>query len=209
MKACRRVILIAVLVAAVVAMLVPGSSAAASSRHVLVINSYHEGYSWTDGEVAGIRSVLGQDPGTVLSVEYLDWRRLPTQENRDAFLHLLATRYGSDRPDLVLTTDNPALDFVLDNRNPLFAGIPIVFCGINDYQPSLLRGMKGITGVAEEIDPVGTIRLALRLHSHASRVYIITDFTETGMAVAPGYLGGRSRTWRSCRPGVLPGRDAC
>ena len=183
MRTCHRVILIAVLVAASIVVLVPGSSAAVFPTRVLVINSYHEGYSWTDGEVAGIRMVLGQDPENALSVEYLDWRRLPTQENRDAFLRLLETRYGKERPDLVLTTDNPALDFVLDNRNVLFAGIPVIFCGINDYQPSLLRGMKGITGVAEEIDPVGTIRLALQLHSHAKRVYIITDFTETGLAV--------------------------
>ena len=183
MKACRRVVLIAALVVAATVMLFPGPSAAAAAKHVLVINSYHEGYSWTDGEVAGIRSVLGQDPETVLTVEYLDWRRLPTAENRDAFLRLLATRYEAHRPDLVLTTDNPALDFVLDNRNALFAGIPVIFCGVNDYQPSLLRGMKDITGVAEEIDPVGTIRLALQLHNHANRVYVITDFTETGMAV--------------------------
>lgn len=30
---------------------------------------------------------------------------------------------------------------------------------------------------------MGTIRLALQLHNHANRVYVITDFTETGMAV--------------------------
>ena len=183
MKACRRVVLIAALILTAVAMLVPGASAAVSQHQVLVINSYHEGYSWTDGEVAGIRSILGQTPEPILSVEYLDWRRLPTQENRDAFLHLLQSRYGADRPDVVLTTDNPALDFVLDNRNALFPGVPIVFCGINNYQPSLLRGMTGITGVSEEIDAVGTLKLALQLHSHARRVFIITDFTETGLAV--------------------------
>jgi len=98
MRTCHRVILIAVLVAASIVVLVPGSSAAVFPTRVLVINSYHEGYSWTDGEVAGIRMVLGQDPENALSVEYLDWRRLPTQENRDAFLRLLETRYGRKGP---------------------------------------------------------------------------------------------------------------
>ena len=72
MKTCRRVVLIAVLMLTAIAMVVPGASAAVSQRQVLVINSYHEGYSWTDGEVAGIRSVLGQTPEPTLSVEYLD-----------------------------------------------------------------------------------------------------------------------------------------
>jgi len=183
-KASRLVILL-VLAAVFAAMLgFPPAVAAVPPSSVLILNSYDQGYSWTDGEVAGIRSVLGDSPSWVqLSVEYLDWRRFPSQQNHDQVEKLLQARYGASRPDVLIVTDNPALDFALDYRSTLFAGIPIVFCGINDYQTSLLRGAKDVTGVAEEIDPAGTLALTLRLHAHATSIYVITDFTETGIAV--------------------------
>jgi PAS domain S-box-containing protein len=161
----------------------PSAVVAAPPSSVLILNSYDQGYSWTDGEVAGIRSGLDDVSGVQLSVEYLDWRRFPSQQNLDQVEKLLQTRYGVSRPDVLIVTDNPALDFALDYRSSLFAGVPIVFCGINDYRTSLLRGARDVTGVAEEIDPAGTLRLALRLHAHANYVYVITDFTEAGLAV--------------------------
>ena len=184
MKALRLPILL-VLAAVVAAMLgFPPAVAAAPPSSVLILNSYDQGYSWTDGEVAGIRSVLDDSASSIqLSVEYLDWRRFPSQQNHDQVEKLLQTRYGASRPNVLIVTDNPALDFALDHRSSLFASVPIVFCGINDYQTSLLRGAKDVTGVAEEIDPAGTLALALRLHAHATNVYVITDFTETGLAI--------------------------
>lgn len=151
---------------------------------MLILNSYHQGSSGTDDELAGIRSVLDKSPSRVqLSVEYLDWRRFPSQQNHDQVEKLLQTRYGAIKPNVLMVTDNPALEFVLNDRTRLFAGIPIVFCGINNYRTSLLKGAKDVTGVAEEIDPAGTLSLALRFHEHATSIYVITDFTETGLAI--------------------------
>ncbi len=161
-----------------------GKTAAAPSLRILILNSYHEGYSWTDGEVAGISSAIADGHVDArISVEYLDWRRFATQQNRDQVEALLTVRYGVTKPSVLVVTDNPALDFALDHRSSLFAGVPIVFCGINDYQPGILRGMTGVTGVAEEIDPASTIAAALRLHARATSVYVITDFTEAGLAI--------------------------
>ena len=148
MKASRLVILLVLTAALAVMLGLPATVAAAPSSSVLILNSYQQGYSWTDGEVAGIRSVLGDSSSIQLSVEYLDWRRFPSQQNVDQVEKLLQTRYGAGKPDVLVVTDNPALDFALDYRSSLFAGVPIVFCGINDYHTSLLRGAKEVTGVA-------------------------------------------------------------
>jgi len=182
-KACL-VVLLSIM--AVLCAVVPGRTTAAStipSKSVLILNSYQQGYSWTDGEVAGIRSAFDATADIQLFVEYLDWRRFPSQQNHDEIQRLLQSRYGVSKPSILVVTDNPALDFALSLRNSLFAGVPIVFCGVNNYKPSLLGGAKDITGVTEEVDPAGTLGLALRLHGHATSVYVITDFTETGLAV--------------------------
>ncbi len=49
---------------------------AAAPRHVLVLNSYHQGLSWTDSIVEGIESVLGGDSDLELHIEYMDTKRL-------------------------------------------------------------------------------------------------------------------------------------
>jgi two-component system cell cycle sensor histidine kinase/response regulator CckA len=182
-KASRVVILLILAAALGVLMGTPPDVAAGPPGNILILNSYQQGYSWTDSEVAGIRSVLGDSSSFQLSVEYLDWRRFPSQENLDQVEKLLQTRYGTSKPDVLIVTDNPALDFALAHRSNLFAGVPVVFCGVNNYQASLLGGAKDVTGVAEEIDPAGTLALALTLHKSATSVYVITDFTETGLAV--------------------------
>ncbi len=181
-----RVLTILIIIAACVFTLpspVP-QAAAASSTRILILNSYHQGYSWTDGEVTGIRSAISKaQPSAQVFVEYLDWRRFPTQQNSDQVETLLTLRYGTDKPGVLIVTDNPALSFALEHRSGIFAGVPVVFCGVNDFQPDMLKGMKNITGVAEEIDPASAIDLALRLHARATSMYVITDFTETGLAV--------------------------
>ncbi|MBZ0255670.1 ATP-binding protein, partial [bacterium] len=65
--------------------------------------------------------------------------------------------------DIILVTDNYALNFVLKYRDELFPGIPIVFCGINSFNPSLVKDVPMITGVVERSDIIGTLELALKL----------------------------------------------
>ena len=40
--------------------------------------------------------------------------------------------------DIVICADNQALEFVVDNRAALFAGVPIVFCSVDDWSPLLM-----------------------------------------------------------------------
>src|SRR5262245_48957692 len=40
-------------------------------------------------------------------------------------------KYDGKRVDLVVAVMEPSLDFVLRHRDSLFAGVPIVFCGVD------------------------------------------------------------------------------
>jgi signal transduction histidine kinase len=85
--------------------------------------------------------------------------------------------------DLVLLSDNDALNFTLRHRQELFAGMPIVFCGINDFRPALIAGIEAITGVAEVPDYRETIDLALGLHQEAQAIVALNSTADvTGRA---------------------------
>ncbi|MCK6488202.1 MAG: PAS domain S-box protein [Planctomycetes bacterium] len=148
----------------------------------LIINSYHPSYAWTDAQTQGILDSLAE-AGVAhqqVAIEYLDAKRLPELAHGEAFAHLLESKYRLPQVGCVVVTDNAALDYCVRLRARLFAGIPLVFCGINGFTPAMLGGQRGITGIIEPTDIAGTLRLAMRLHPHARQVATVYDQTDTG-----------------------------
>ena len=84
-------------------------------------------------------------------------------------------RLGNFHFDVVIGVDNQALEFLTENRTELFAGVPIVFCSVDDYTEDMLKGEPDITGVTGELDFEGTIRLARRLHPEMNHLVILAN----------------------------------
>ncbi|MBU1966121.1 MAG: PAS domain S-box protein, partial [Proteobacteria bacterium] len=84
---------------------------------------------------------------------------------------------------MVIAMDNPALEFAIDNQAELFGNAPIVFCGINNYTPSLLKGRSEVTGIVEAVDLAGTIEVMLRLHATTQEIFSPHDYTVSGLAL--------------------------
>lgn len=160
-----------------------GSVVPDQAPDVLVLNSYHVGYTWSDNEVAGILAKLseGSRPANV-AVEYLDCKRFPAMDHFDRVRDLLAAKYASHPPSVVLVADNPALLFALLYRHEPFLRAPIVFCGINGFNAAMLGDATDMTGVAEVLDGATTIRTALLLQPGVREVFVAHDDTVTGKA---------------------------
>lgn len=141
---------------------------------VLVLHSYHAAQSWTDSVMQGIQKVFAPEAVSVLlHVEYLDTKRYPDPSYRSTFEALLRRKLDGLTFDLLLVSDNDALDLALRSRDELFPQIPIVFCGINHFNPGMLAGHAGITGVVEEPSYRETLELALRFHPRTREVIVI------------------------------------
>jgi PAS domain S-box-containing protein len=133
--------------------------------------------------MTGLIEQLGRRyPDINPSIEYLDTKRFPTQDHLLFMKDYLAGKYRGQKFDLVITLDNPALDMVLRHRQELFPGTPIVFAGVNDFQPSMLAGQEKVTGVAEKLEIAGTLKTMLALHPETKEVFVIHDYTATGLA---------------------------
>src|SRR5512140_2635027 len=103
----------------------------AAGAPVLVLHSYHAGFTWTDKEQRGVRDGFQAVGAKVdLHVEYLDAKRHPGRAVRDALEALLRTKHAGVRFPVVITTDNAALEFALDVRPRLFPGAAVVYCGL-------------------------------------------------------------------------------
>ncbi len=124
----------------------PVSAADRVHRNVLLLNSYHSGYLWTDAVTTAVNQVLGNRSDLHLFVEYMDTKRWSDDIHFQHYLRLLRYKYqeagGTGLPlEAVICFDDHALDFALHYREELFHGVPIVFGGINDFQPSRIAGV--------------------------------------------------------------------
>ena len=154
-----------------------------ASFEVLILNSYHPGYSWTESlEDTLMGSLKTQFPGIDISSEYLDWKRHPDEANIALLLPLMRERYGDSSLDLVLTTDDAALTFALDNREQLFRDVPVVYCGVTPENARFVQAsQRNVTGVAEQFDIRGTIGAALTVKPETKQVVLVYDNMETGV----------------------------
>jgi PAS domain S-box-containing protein len=179
---------------------VSGPAAAPSGLpHVLVINSYHQGFSWTDEQDRGIRQALLDrfGPwGVDISVFNLEARHFPSRTAQSiAYFHTLYAEAGID---LVVTTDNLAWDFMKDSAWRIGRGIPLVFAGVNDFHDDGKLAGRLATGVAENFlsGRIDTLRAAAALLPNTRRFLFILDKSATSQAIRneiedimPGFPG--------------------
>jgi len=151
-------------------------------QKVLIINSYHKGFQWTDDHVSAAEEVLYKGIKHIdLFVEYMDTKRIYSEEYLEHLLDIYCLKYKNIHFDAIITTDDNALWFVLKYHKEVFGKAPVIFCGINDFHKSLLKGKKQFSGLVEVLDIKPTIDLALKLHPKTRKIVVIVDSTPTGL----------------------------
>ncbi|WP_051345821.1 sensor histidine kinase [Thermodesulfovibrio yellowstonii] len=168
----------------------PEHAQAQEKKKILILNSYHQGLSWTDNIVKGIKESLKAMENSIdYYIEYMDTKRFYGDKYFEKIFNLMKQKYSGIKFDLIIVSDNDALLFTMKHYQRLFYEIPVIFCGINNFNDSLIeKYRKWFTGVAEETDVRGTLDIALKLHPNTQRVYIINDITTTGLAMKKGLL---------------------
>jgi len=158
----------------------------ASSKEVLLIHSYHKGYIWTDDISKTIEKNFKPLKDVELTTIYMDTKRIDTPEYITNLAKLYKQQFEDRKFDLIIISDNNAFDFMIKYHEYLFKDVPVVFCGINNFDKVLLHenDMKDImTGVAEEVDVEKNIELISKLHPNLKNLLIINDKSATGNAV--------------------------
>jgi GAF domain-containing protein/ABC-type uncharacterized transport system substrate-binding protein len=151
---------------------------------VLVLHSYHQGYKWTDDITEGIESVLGDAQENVdLQIEYMDTKRIFDEEYIQGLYDLYKHKFSDSQFDVIISSDNNAFDFLLEYRDDLFPGTPVVFSGVNFFEDNKLDGYDLFTGVNEELAIRGGLDIALTLHPDVEQIVIVNDTTTTGRRV--------------------------
>lgn len=120
-----------------------------TQKRVLVLHSYDTSYSWTRDVSSGLSRVLAAYPEWLVRWHYMDLKRRPWPEAREAAGSQARNVIGDFKPDVVIAVDDDAQALVgkyfVDDPH-----IKWVFAGVNGgVEEYGYVGAKNVTGVFE------------------------------------------------------------
>ena len=154
---------------------------AKEKKQILLLNSYHESMPWVENIKKGVFSVLNPtEQEYEFFIENMDTKRYSDAKYYKTLSKLYKTKYKNINFDLILSSDNNALDFLKKYRDTIFGDVPVSFSGVNEYKDSMIKGYSNYTGVSEKLSLEKNIQLILKLHPNVKNIYFINDDLKTG-----------------------------
>lgn len=151
------------------------------TRHILVLNSYHQGFLWTDDTTEAVRSTLSAQISNVeFHIEYLDSKRLYNEALIEVIRQTFLLKYSRIQIDAVISTDDNALHFMHRFHDEIFPGVPVVFCGVNNVQDALRLPKRFFTGIVETLDIHPNIEWVKTALPKVRKIVVVSDGTLTG-----------------------------
>jgi len=159
-----------------------GDALPVAKPRVLMVNSYHLGYDWTDGIVRAVLEgfdVRRDQQGNLddshsaitLRTVYMDTKRRQTPDQIAAAAHTVKEMIEGWQPDLVITSDDNAAKYLI---MPYFkeAPLPFVFCGVNWDASEYGFPCSNVTGMIE-VQLVDQLVEIMERYASGSRIAIL------------------------------------
>jgi ABC-type uncharacterized transport system substrate-binding protein len=145
----------------------------AEPARILHVMSYHSPWRWTDGQLAGFKTGLGDVPAEFKVFE-LDTKRRSSPEEKAESGRKARKLIEEWRPDLIYTSDDDAQDLVA--RHYLNTPIKLVFSGVNKAPEVYgFDKAKNVSGVIEHEHFAESARLLKSLVPGMKRLVVVLD----------------------------------
>ena len=112
------------------------------AKSILIINSYHKGYEWSDSVVSGIEEVFYKNKNIETNILYMDSKRVTSKRYYENLKNLYEVQLENKKFDLIIAVDRFAYDFVLDIYEDFFTNEPILTVGIENFSEQNAKKYK-------------------------------------------------------------------
>lgn len=155
-----------------------------TGKKVLYVNSYHEGYPWSDGIESGLHEVL-DGTGVELKIVRLDTKQNPDVEYGKQAGVKAKAEIDAFKPDVVIASDDNAQKYLVV---PFLKGTDqaVIFNGVNWDGSAYGFPTDNVTGMIEVELPDQLVDL-LKTYAKGERLGYITVDTETERKVVDIY----------------------
>jgi signal transduction histidine kinase len=162
-------------------------SALSEPQRILILQSFRNAMPVNSDFFAGIREGLDLPINLPVEIdsEDLDLSRLSDERYIRKLVEIYALKYRTSPPNLIIATETPAARLLLDHRNELFPGVPIVFCAAEFSSEDLEQLPPDVTGVTSKGDFAGTLKLMSRLHPDMRQIALILGGSDLDTSSEP------------------------
>ena len=182
----RKVLIAMVSLAFIISFAAPSLATNFSGKKVLFIDSYHQGYPWSDGITKGVQQTL-DGTGVELKTVRMDTKRNKGEAFKKEAAQKTKAVIESFKPDVVIAADDNASKYLIQ---PFYkdANLPFVFCGVNWDASNYGYPYKNVTGMIEVAGAKELIETLAPL-AKGSRVALLSDDTLTGRKNVDNFTG--------------------
>ena len=137
-------------------------------KTVLVLYSFSQSYPAIVQWDRSIRSVFNsqQDIEISINTEHLELSKYNDPDYIEKVVDLFHYKYADEQPDLIITVIEPAFNFILNHRNKLFPGVPIIFGGIEKASVDNIHLEPTVKGIFQGLNLAYKKNLDLALDQH-------------------------------------------
>ena len=155
----------------------------AHDKKILIINSYHKGFQWSDDILAGMEEVFYNHPEITTNILYMDSKRVSSEEYYAKLRELYKLQLQNQKYDLIVAVDKFAYDFLIKYYHELFTDETILFTGLEQFNPEDIQkeGLDDrIYGILEKRAIPETIPMISHMIPNLKKLYIINDASANG-----------------------------
>ena len=159
-----------------------------ANSSILVINSYHKGYEFSDSIISGIEKVLYPHTNIDINVLYMDSKRVTSKEYYESLEKLYSVQLRDRKYDLIIAVDRFAYDFVLEIYKKFFLEEPILAVGIENFSKIKAKkyGLENkVSALLEKRDLKENVKVIKRLLPTIKKLYIINDKSLNALHTEP------------------------
>ncbi|WP_240842873.1 HAMP domain-containing sensor histidine kinase [Acidaminobacter sp. JC074] len=150
---------------------------------VLLLNSYHDGYQWSNDTKQGVKDIFDQsDFEYHMRIEHMDTKNISSDIYFEELVNLYKYKFDPNEFDIIICADDNALKFLLLYKEEIFGDTPVFFSGVNTLTTHDLSQAYDFYGVVEKHSIKQTVQVALNLNPQLKDVYLVVDDSITGRA---------------------------
>ena len=159
--------------------------AAVGGEHVEVVIVLPGELTAHAGAVERIRTALAQAAVSPVQIhtEFLEESRFPGERYGRLLHAFLRDKYTGRPVRLVFAVGPAALDFLLQHRDTLFPGVPIVFSALGRDDLKLPALPAGVTGIWRPVAAADTVDVARHLQPDTEELVVIAGTTRAEQAM--------------------------
>ena len=159
-----------------------------ANSSILIINSYHKGYEFSDSIINGMEEVLYPNTQIDVNILYMDSKRVTSKEYYASLEKLYSVQLKNRNYDLVVALDRFAYDFVLNIYGKFFENIPVLAVGLENFSKGKAKSFgveNKVSALLEKRDLKGNKEVIEKLLPSIKKLYIINDKSLNALHTEP------------------------